>query len=210
MPEWPLRAQLRCMPYSFFLRHCSPTSTTAALASVAVAPRPSTSHVLSNPRTPPPTINPALVPSPRFGFAGALEPHMPASLSHKVPHILTPSGRAFSIGGRVQDVSSDPLYSCFLFWPDNEPLPELGQIRPSNIFCDPVRIVPLVVKLCLISRRHPQHPPILNTGNKGPIEHQPGDWVCKKCSYLNWRRRKVCQTWYPCEYFLFSLCAPLF
>lgn len=27
-------------------------------------------------------------------------------------------------------------------------------------------------------------PPILNTGNKGPIEQQPGDWVCGKCDYL--------------------------
>lgn len=161
-------------------------------------PRPTSSHVLSTPRTSPPTINPALVPSPRF--AGALEPHMPASLSHKIPHILTPSGRAFSIGGRVQDVSSDPLYSCFMFWPDNEPLPEQAQIRPSNIFGSTVRIALLGVKLGLISP-HSQHPPILNTGNKGPIEHQPGDWVCKKCSYLNWRRRKVCQTCYPCEYF---------
>ncbi|KAJ7812144.1 hypothetical protein B0H14DRAFT_2857670, partial [Mycena olivaceomarginata] len=22
---------------------------------------------------------------------------------------------------------------------------------------------------------------------------QPGDWICLKCNYLNWRRRKVCQ-----------------
>ncbi|SRR5258708_2913901 len=110
-------------------------------------PRPSSSHTLSTPRTSLPTINPALVPSPRF--AGAPEPHMPAS--HKIPHILTPSGRAFSIGGRVQDVSSDPLYSCFMFWPDNEPLPEQGQIRPSNLFGAPVRIALLIVKLCLIS-----------------------------------------------------------
>lgn len=66
---------------------------------------------------------------------------MPASLSHRIPHILTPSGRAFSVGGRVQDVSSDPLSSCFLFWPDNEPLPEQGQIRPSTLVGFPVRIV---------------------------------------------------------------------
>jgi hypothetical protein len=103
-------------------------------------PRPSTSHVLSSPRTSLSTINPALVPSPRFG---ALEPHMPASLPHRIPHILTPSGRAFSMGGRVQDVSSDPLSSCFLFWPDNEPLPEQGQIRPNNAFGEPVRIASL-------------------------------------------------------------------
>jgi hypothetical protein len=66
-----------------------------------------------------------------------------------------------------------------MFWSFNEPLPESGQIRPA-----------LSVAL--------QHPPILNTGNRGPIEHQPGDWICKKCNYLNWRRRKVCQTCYPC------------
>jgi hypothetical protein len=66
-----------------------------------------------------------------------------------------------------------------MFWSFNEPLPESGQIRPA-----------LSVAL--------QYPPILNTGNRGPIEHQPGDWICKKCNYLNWRRRKVCQTCYPC------------
>ncbi|KAI0298955.1 hypothetical protein BC826DRAFT_997618 [Russula brevipes] len=74
---------------------------------------------------------------------------MPASLSHRIPHILTPSGRAFSVGGRVQD-----------------PLPEQGQIRPSTLVGVP-------------------HPPILNTGNRGPIEHQPVTG------------RKVCQTCYP-------------
>ncbi|KAH9960269.1 hypothetical protein BC827DRAFT_1370586 [Russula dissimulans] len=137
-------------------------------------PRPSTSHVIS--RSPFPIINSAQVSSPRF--AGAVGSQMPASLSHRIPHVLTPSGRAFSVGGRVQNVSSDPLFSCFLFWPDNEPLPEQGQIRPGNIVGVP-------------------HPPILNTGNRGPIEHQPGDWVCKKCGYHNWRRRKVCQTCYP-------------
>ncbi|KAJ7900740.1 hypothetical protein B0H14DRAFT_2556193 [Mycena olivaceomarginata] len=39
--------------------------------------------------------------------------------------------------------------------------------------------------------------PIRNTGNIGPILHQPGDWICLKCNYLNWRRRKVCQTYLP-------------
>lgn len=45
----------------------------------------------------------------------------------------------------------------------------------------------------------------MNTGNKGPIEHQPGDWVCQKCDYLNWRRRKVCQTCFPCEFSIIFL-----
>ncbi|KAJ7929429.1 hypothetical protein B0H13DRAFT_1859642 [Mycena leptocephala] len=42
-----------------------------------------------------------------------------------------------------------------------------------------------------------QNLPIRNTGNRGPILHQPGDWICLKCNYLNWRRRKVCQTCLP-------------
>lgn len=159
-------------------------------------PRPSTSHVPLVRRTSLSTISPALVPSPRF--AGAFETQMPASLSHRTPHILTPSGRAFSVGGRVQDVSSDPLSSCFLFWPDNEPLPEQGQLRPSTLVGVPVRIATCYSPN--LANSHSQHPPILNTGNKGPIEHQPGDWVCKKCNYLNWRRRKICQTCYPCEW----------
>ncbi|KIJ18204.1 hypothetical protein PAXINDRAFT_167459 [Paxillus involutus ATCC 200175] len=99
----------------------------------------------------------------------------PASPSHPV---LTPSGRSFSVGGKVQNISSDPLTPCIMYWPDNEPFPEQGQIRPSNLSGVP-------------------QPPILNTGNRGPIEHQPGDWICLTCNYLNWRRRKVCQTCYP-------------
>jgi len=139
-------------------------------------PRPSTTHAPSSKTPYLPVVNSTQVPSPRF--VAALEPQMPLSPPQRVPHILTPSGRAFSVGGRVQDVSTDPLSPCVIFWPDNEPFPEQSQIRPSNLVGMP-------------------HPPILNTGNRGPIEHQPGDWICQKCNYLNWRRRKVCQTCYP-------------
>ncbi|KAJ7808950.1 hypothetical protein B0H14DRAFT_3151828 [Mycena olivaceomarginata] len=93
------------------------------------------------------------------------------------PH-LTPSGRALARGGKVQNVSSDPLSPCIMYWPDNEPFPEQGQIRPT-LPCDLSNL------------------PIRNTGNRGPILHQPGDWICLKCNYLNWRRRKVCQTCLP-------------
>ncbi|KAJ7619428.1 hypothetical protein FB45DRAFT_158454 [Roridomyces roridus] len=92
--------------------------------------------------------------------------------------LLTPSGRAFARGGKVQNISRDPLSPCIMYWPDNEPFPEQGQIRPSGLMGIP-------------------QPPILNTGNRGPISHQPGDWICLKCNYLNWRRRKVCQTCLP-------------
>ncbi|KJA17167.1 hypothetical protein HYPSUDRAFT_104813, partial [Hypholoma sublateritium FD-334 SS-4] len=47
--------------------------------------------------------------------------------------LLTPSGRAFAVGGRVQNVSRDPRAPCVMYWPDNEPLPEPGQIRPGCV-----------------------------------------------------------------------------
>ncbi|KAJ7468586.1 hypothetical protein FB451DRAFT_1039368 [Mycena latifolia] len=101
-----------------------------------------------------------------------------ANKSMSAHPLLTPSGRAFASGGKVQNISSDPLSPCIMYWPDNEPFPEQGQIRPSGLMGVP-------------------QPPILNTGNRGPISHQPGDWICLKCNYLNWRRRKVCQTCLP-------------
>ncbi|KAL1687963.1 hypothetical protein GGG16DRAFT_127517 [Schizophyllum commune] len=134
------------------------------------------------------------VPSPRFAasfsaqqqqhastFTGnsPMPQHQPSQPQNKPNHpLLTPSGRSFAVGGSVKNISSDPLSPCFMFWPDNEPFPEQGQIRPSHLSGVP-------------------QPPILNTGNRGPITHQPGDWICKKCNYLNWRRRKVCQTCLP-------------
>ncbi|KAJ7141861.1 hypothetical protein C8R43DRAFT_892362 [Mycena crocata] len=92
--------------------------------------------------------------------------------------LLTPSGRAFASGGKVQNISSDPLSPCIMYWPDNEPFPEQGQIRPSSLMGVP-------------------QPPILNTGNRGPISHQIGDWICLRCAYLNWRRRKVAKPVFP-------------
>lgn len=48
------------------------------------------------------------------------------------------------------------------------------------------------------TRMFPQaNPPIINTGNLGPMCVQPGDWVCTVCSFVNWRRRKVCMRCFP-------------
>ncbi|KAG6877521.1 hypothetical protein C0993_006385 [Termitomyces sp. T159_Od127] len=80
----------------------------------------------------------------------------PAQLVKSVHPLLTPSGRAFAVGGKVQNISSDPLNPCIMYWPDNEPFPEQGQIRPSNLVGVP-------------------QPPILNTGNRGPIAHSSSD-----------------------------------
>ncbi|KAF8154086.1 hypothetical protein B0H34DRAFT_676941 [Crassisporium funariophilum] len=166
------------------------------------SPNPSTSRALPSPRfnslsnnvtyysSAPPSQPPQQLHAPsQHSSIGhpQLPPLSPYRSSSPLPHaanppksshpLLTPSGRAFAVGGKVQNISSDPLSPCIMYWPDNEKFPEQGQIRPSGL----VGVAP----------------PILNTGNRGPISHQPGDWICQKCNYLNWRRRKVCQTCLP-------------
>ncbi|KAI0077676.1 hypothetical protein K474DRAFT_1674700 [Panus rudis PR-1116 ss-1] len=127
-------------------------------------------------------LAPLQLPPPNMPVHKSQASPLPRSPATKAPSplypLLTPSGHALSAGGRVRNISTDPLAPCIMYWPDNEPLPERGQIRPFGS---------AVV----------QFPPIINTGNKGAAEKQPGDWICSKCNYLNWRRRKVCQTCYP-------------
>ncbi|TKY86006.1 hypothetical protein EX895_004831 [Sporisorium graminicola] len=40
-------------------------------------------------------------------------------------------------------------------------------------------------------------PPIINTGNSGPMCVQAGDWICTSCGFVNWRRRDVCICCFP-------------
>ncbi|KAH0579750.1 hypothetical protein H2248_002587 [Termitomyces sp. 'cryptogamus'] len=164
-----------------------PYPTTRTLSSPRFASYSAPSNPLPNP-----SAQPALPPQqpiyssynqppkslPRQQQQHVYQSSMQAPPVKSVHPLLTPSGRAFAVGGKVQNISTDPLNPCIMYWPDNEPFPEQGQIRPSNLVGVP-------------------QPPILNTGNRGPIAHQPGDWVCLKCNYLNWRRRKVCQTCLP-------------
>ncbi|KAG8853293.1 hypothetical protein FRB91_005184 [Serendipita sp. 411] len=118
--------------------------------------------------------------------ASMVHPQASTVLTHtKSPSLLTPSGKTFALGGRVQNISRDEVNPILMFWPDNEPLPLPAQIRP-----------PTSVLMALGGFNGPP-PPILNTGNKGPIDAQPGDWSCGKCDYLNWRRRRVCANCYP-------------
>ena len=90
-----------------------------------------------------------------------------------LPSLLTPSGRQIAQGGSIRNVSGDDTNPIFMFWPDNEPLPDPGQCRPPGLLCGFVA-----------GNGSGPLPPILNTGNKGPIESQPGDWTCRKCEYL--------------------------
>lgn len=85
--------------------------------------------------------------------------------------LLTPSGRAFAIGGKVQNISSDPLNPCIMYWPDNEPFPEQGQIRPSSLAGIAVSSIFLMAPPTFFTDYAVQQPPILNTGNRGPISH---------------------------------------
>lgn len=47
------------------------------------------------------------------------------------------------------------------------------------------------------SRTTTSEPPIVNTGNSGPMCVQPGDWICTSCGFVNWRRRELCMRCYP-------------
>nr|QBH67462.1 hypothetical protein UE_1396 [Ustilago esculenta] len=47
------------------------------------------------------------------------------------------------------------------------------------------------------SRSTASEPPIVNTGNSGPMCVQPGDWICTSCGFVNWRRRDVCMRCFP-------------
>ena len=102
--------------------------------------------------------------------------------------ILTPDGKALASAygpWELREVCPDPsgnggANSVLLSWPGGYPLPRPSQVRP-----------------------HPEnagHPPIMNTGNTGPLQEQPGDWRCGVCNYTNWLRRRVCQSCYPCTF----------
>ncbi|KAF8531207.1 hypothetical protein JB92DRAFT_182082 [Gautieria morchelliformis] len=101
----------------------SPTAPSFSPASLSPVTPSFPSNVLPSSVTAHPTLN--------QGTNGLLPPTTLSTIL-KLPSILTPSGRAFARGGRVQNVSPDPLTPCVMFWPDNEVWPERGQIRPAG------------------------------------------------------------------------------
>ncbi|KAK0476055.1 hypothetical protein IW261DRAFT_1491724 [Armillaria novae-zelandiae] len=117
-----------------------------------------------------------LAPVARLSPVASL-PRVPAAAQVQCTRSSRPPDAPLPSAARSKTSRATRCRPCIMYWPDNEPFPEQGQIRPSGLVGVP--------------------PPILNTGNRGPISHQPGDWICQKCNYLNWRRRKVCQTCLP-------------
>jgi hypothetical protein len=73
-----------------------------------------------------------------FSYSQSQHASLPSPVQKSAHPLLTPSGRAFAVGGKVQNISSDPLSPCIMYWPDNEPFPEQGQIRPSGLVGVPV------------------------------------------------------------------------
>lgn len=71
-----------------------------------------------------------------------------------------------------------------MYWPDNEPFPEQGQIRPNGLVGLAVRHPTHL--LLNVDSRYLQPPPILNTGNRGPISHvcSPSDIHEHALTYL--------------------------
>jgi len=107
---------------------------TAAPSAPSSAPAPATTTYYSSggPQPSPPLSAPTTSSPPLLSSSNAA--------NNKSPHpLLTPSGRAFAVGGKVQNISSDPLNPCVMYWPDNEPIPDQGQIRPSGLVGIPVR-----------------------------------------------------------------------
>jgi hypothetical protein len=78
-------------------------------------------------------------PSP-CNYSQSQHSSLPPPAQKSAHPLLTPSGRAFAVGGKVQNISSDPLSPCIMYWPDNEPFPEQGQIRPSGLVGIPVSL----------------------------------------------------------------------
>lgn len=133
----------------------------------------------STPRPPPPPPLRVSIPLPPTHTHIAAPP--PSSTSFQ--SLLTPDGKclASQYGPWVPvDVSSGTSAGgIILRWPSGFRLPHPGEVRP---YAEGTVV----------------HPPIMNTGNVGPIQAQVGDWHCGTCGYTNWRRRRICQGCWPC------------
>ncbi|GAA5990470.1 hypothetical protein JCM10908_007385 [Rhodotorula pacifica] len=62
----------------------------------------------------------------------------------------------------------------------NGRIPTLQQLAPPEHLCPTT-----------------SYDPIVNTGNQGPMVVQAGDWRCGVCSFVNWRRRRICLRCFP-------------
>ncbi|KAG8924995.1 hypothetical protein FRC02_010055 [Tulasnella sp. 418] len=128
------------------------------------------SHVVplrSTPNTPSSLDKPFFSPHTPQTASSATLSTSDSNFAFPYPRQLTPSGRAVGQGGVVRNISGDDKNAIMMFWPDNEPLPDKSQVRPP---------------MPKIQGGAP--PPILNTGNSGPMTRQALDWECGVCRYV--------------------------
>ncbi|TIA91605.1 hypothetical protein E3P99_01010 [Wallemia hederae] len=137
----------------------------------------------------PPILSPTLPSSPLSS------PNSPplstmSTISSSPPH-TTPPQNLFDVLASLPTPSSMP----------NQYAPQIPSRNPAhlqNTTSPTIKTLPLTAQTAQ-SPQSPQEgqlPPILNTGSQGPMQMQPGDWVCT-CGFVNWRRRKQCYRCHP-------------
>ncbi|GAA5960886.1 hypothetical protein JCM3765_007524 [Sporobolomyces pararoseus] len=128
----------------------------------------------------------------------AVAPPMQQSRSLPISTSLSPSRSPFAL---PPSPSPSPTRSSFLQPQSIPPHPTAGYpLSPI----DTERIaklhngrVPTLEQLCPEPVHPSAQPPIVNTGNQGVMVVQQGDWKCGTCSFVNWRRRKICLRCFP-------------
>ncbi|GAA6007506.1 hypothetical protein JCM11491_004189 [Sporobolomyces phaffii] len=121
-------------------------------------------------------------------------PPMQQSRSLPTPIALSPSRPLFA-------PSPSPTRASF----DQSPRLHPGACSPYPLSAaDTERIaklhngrIPTLEQLCPEPIHPSAQPPIVNTGNQGVMVVQQGDWKCGTCSFVNWRRRKICLRCFP-------------
>ncbi|GAA5930768.1 zinc finger Ran-binding domain-containing protein [Sporobolomyces koalae] len=119
-------------------------------------------------------------------------PLMQQSRSLPVPQGISPSRSPFAVAPSPTRASfhqqlngmSSPVYPLSPI--DTERIAKLHNGR-----------VPTLEQLCPEPVNPAAQPPIVNTGNQGVMVVQQGDWKCGTCSFVNWRRRKICLRCFP-------------
>ncbi|GAA5872755.1 hypothetical protein JCM1840_004509 [Sporobolomyces johnsonii] len=138
------------------------------------SPSPSRSTFLAVPVPPRGQVLPASAPSASY-YPSASPAAVPRAVS-PAPYEQASSGLSTSSTAAYPLSPTDTDRIAKLH---NGRIPTLEQLAPPEV-------------------AHPcSQQPIVNTGNQGPMVVQVGDWRCGVCSFVNWRRRKICLRCFP-------------
>ncbi|GAA5988651.1 hypothetical protein JCM5350_003835 [Sporobolomyces pararoseus] len=129
----------------------------------------------------------------------SVAPPMQQSRSLPIPAALSPSRSPFAL---PPSPSPSPTRSSFIqtraVLPPHQnagyPLSPIDTERIAKLHNGRI---PTLEQLCPEPVHPSSQPPIVNTGNQGVMVVQQGDWKCGTCSFVNWRRRKICLRCFP-------------